>query len=131
MEQEKIIVVIQLTYQVVIIPKHKSEITKTRDAAYLPFNTSTDILLLKPPYKQVENIYKVANNPTDGTREFCDILVGSGGINSPVTQFDADVAAPKNLMNRLIKLCGNAIFQGCYMDYISFNSDRTRTRTKL
>ncbi|CAG8716311.1 2192_t:CDS:2 [Rhizophagus irregularis] len=117
MEQEKIIVVIQLTYQ-----KRIST-----------FNTYTDLLLLKPSYKQVENVYKVTSNPKvfiayrDKLRDFLSgnvpvqwgkecigyevtMEVGSCGINSPVTQFDADVAAPKNLMTRLIKLCGNAIF---------------------
>ncbi|GBC06865.1 hypothetical protein RclHR1_07100001 [Rhizophagus clarus] len=62
----------------------------------------------------------------DGSKEFCDILVGADGINSPVrkqklpelqisdhglTMVIANVAAPKNLLDRLSKLGGNAVFQ--------------------
>ncbi|CAB4409572.1 unnamed protein product [Rhizophagus irregularis] len=125
----------------------------------------TGSLLLRPPSKQVKDIYEVANLTTsfsiiityrnrlrdvllenvpvqwgkkcigyeetndgvwvlfeDGSKEFCDILVGADGVNSPVrkqklpelqifdygvTMIITDVAAPKNLLDRLIKLNGN------------------------
>ncbi|CAI2183552.1 16720_t:CDS:2 [Funneliformis geosporum] len=62
----------------------------------------------------------------DGSREYCDILVGADGINSPVRKqrlpelqiFDygltnvvANVAVPKHLMDRYIKLQGNSLLQ--------------------
>ncbi|GBB84715.1 hypothetical protein RclHR1_01130010 [Rhizophagus clarus] len=62
----------------------------------------------------------------DGSREFCDILVGADGINSPVrkqkipelqindfgiTQIVGDIVVPKNLLDRLIKIIGNSLFQ--------------------
>ncbi|RIA91946.1 hypothetical protein C1645_736713 [Glomus cerebriforme] len=62
----------------------------------------------------------------DGSKEFCDILVGADGIHSPVrkqkiselqifdygiTQINADVAVPKNLMSRLVGINGNGLFQ--------------------
>ncbi|CAG8625613.1 FAD/NAD(P)-binding domain-containing protein [Rhizophagus irregularis] len=62
----------------------------------------------------------------DGSKEFCDILVGADGINSPVrkqkipelqifdfgiTQINADVAVPKNLIDRFIRINGNSLFQ--------------------
>ncbi|PKK72593.1 FAD/NAD(P)-binding domain-containing protein [Rhizophagus irregularis] len=125
----------------------------------------TGSLLLRPPSKQVKDIYEIANLTTsfsiiityrnrlrdvllenvpvqwgkkcigyeetddgvwvlfeDGSKEFCDILVGADGVNSPVrkqklpelqifdygvTMIITDVAAPKNLLDRLIKLNGN------------------------
>ncbi|CAB4379170.1 unnamed protein product [Rhizophagus irregularis] len=63
----------------------------------------------------------------DGSKEFCDILVGADGINSPVrkqklpelqifdygiTMIVTDVAVPKNLIDRLTKLNGNGTFRG-------------------
>ncbi|PKC10525.1 FAD/NAD(P)-binding domain-containing protein [Rhizophagus irregularis] len=62
----------------------------------------------------------------DASKEFCDILVGADGINSPVrkrkipelqifdfgiTQINADVAIPKSLIVRLIKIIGNSLSQ--------------------
>ncbi|CAG8516972.1 13557_t:CDS:2 [Funneliformis caledonium] len=62
----------------------------------------------------------------DGSQEFCDILVGADGINSPVrkqrlpelqifdygvTHVNTNVAVPKNLMDRIIKLHGNSLLQ--------------------
>ncbi|CAG8632569.1 7625_t:CDS:2 [Funneliformis mosseae] len=62
----------------------------------------------------------------DGSQKFCDILVGADGINSPVRKqrlpelqiFDfgitnvvANVAVPKHLMDRFIKLQGNSLLQ--------------------
>ncbi|PKB99458.1 FAD/NAD(P)-binding domain-containing protein [Rhizophagus irregularis] len=74
----------------------------------------------------------------DGSKEFCDILVGADGINSPVRKqklpelqiFDygvtiivTDVTAPKNLIDRLIKLNGNDTFQGT----VGLNGEVTAT----
>ncbi|PKC02932.1 hypothetical protein RhiirA5_424530, partial [Rhizophagus irregularis] len=71
-----------------------------------------------------------------GSKEFCDILVGADGVNSPVrkqklpelqifdygvTMIITDVAAPKNLLDRLIKLNGNGTFQ----ETVGFNGDTT------
>ncbi|PKC02934.1 hypothetical protein RhiirA5_424532, partial [Rhizophagus irregularis] len=71
-----------------------------------------------------------------GSKEFCDILVGADGVNSPVrkqklpelqifdygiTMIIADVAAPKNLLDRLIKLNGNGTFQ----ETVGFYGDTT------
>ncbi|RGB42772.1 hypothetical protein C1646_750516 [Rhizophagus diaphanus] len=139
----------------------------------------TGSLLLRPPSKQVKDIYEVANLTTsfsiiityrnrlrdvllenvpvqwgkkcigyeetddgvwvlfeDGSKEFCDILVGADGVNSPVrkqklpelqifdygiTMIITDVAAPKNLLDRLIKLNGNGTFQ----ETVGFNGDST------
>ncbi|CAG8754228.1 11863_t:CDS:2, partial [Funneliformis mosseae] len=62
----------------------------------------------------------------DGSQEFCDILVGADGINSPVrkqrlpelqifdygvTHVNTNVAVPKYLMDRIIKLHGNSLLQ--------------------
>ncbi|CAI2169889.1 19033_t:CDS:2 [Funneliformis geosporum] len=62
----------------------------------------------------------------DGSQEFCDILVGADGINSPVRKqrlpelqiFDygitnvvANIAVPKHFMDRFIKLQGNCLLQ--------------------
>ncbi|CAG8514747.1 707_t:CDS:2 [Funneliformis caledonium] len=62
----------------------------------------------------------------DGSREFCDILVGADGINSPVrkqklpelqtfnygvTTVNANIPVPKRLMDRLIKVNGNSLIQ--------------------
>ncbi|CAG8454077.1 11722_t:CDS:2, partial [Funneliformis mosseae] len=62
----------------------------------------------------------------DGSQEFCDILVGADEINSPVrkqrlselqifdygvTHVNTNVAVPKNLMDRIIKLHGNSLLQ--------------------
>ncbi|GBC06870.1 hypothetical protein RclHR1_07100006 [Rhizophagus clarus] len=129
----------------------------------------TGSLLLRPPTKQVKDIYEVANTSVgfsvaityrdrlrevllenvpvqwgkkcigyeetedgiwvlfeDGSKEFCDILVGADGVNSPVrkqkipelkifdygiTMIITDVAAPKNLLDRYIKLNGIGTFQ--------------------
>ncbi|CAB5192792.1 uncharacterized protein OCT59_029808 [Rhizophagus irregularis] len=139
----------------------------------------TGSLLLKPPTKQVKDVYEVANTTNslstiityrdrlrdillenvpvqwgkkcigyeetddgvwvlfeDGSKEFCDILVGADGVNSPVrkqklpelqifdygiTMIIADVAAPKNLLDRLIKLNGNGTFQ----ETVGFYGDTT------
>ncbi|CAB5192794.1 unnamed protein product [Rhizophagus irregularis] len=115
----------------------------------------TGSLLLRPPSKQVKDIYEIANLTTsfsiiityqtddgvwvlfeDGSKEFCDILVGADGVNSPVrkqklpelqifdygvTMIITDVAAPKNLLDRLIKLNGNGTFQ----ETVGFNGDTT------
>ncbi|RIA92898.1 hypothetical protein C1645_736001 [Glomus cerebriforme] len=60
----------------------------------------------------------------DGTREFCNILVGAEGINSPVrkqklpelqifdyevTHVGADISIPKSLMDKLSKFHGNLL----------------------
>ncbi|CAB4379165.1 unnamed protein product [Rhizophagus irregularis] len=137
----------------------------------------TGSLLLRPPTKQVKDIYEVANSNfsiiiayrdrlrdvllenvpvqwgkkcigyeetddgvwvlfEDGSKEFCDILVGADGVNSPVrkqklpelqifdygiTMIITDVAVPKNLLDRLIKLNGNGTFQ----ETVGFNGDTT------
>ncbi|CAG8733715.1 12268_t:CDS:2, partial [Funneliformis mosseae] len=62
----------------------------------------------------------------DGSQEFCDILVGADGINSPVrkqkipelqifdygvTHVNTNIAVPKHLMDRFIKLHGNSLLQ--------------------
>ncbi|CAI2166036.1 16072_t:CDS:2 [Funneliformis geosporum] len=60
----------------------------------------------------------------DGSQEFCDILVGADGINSPVrkqkipelqifdygiTHINTNIAVPKYLMDKFIKLHGNSL----------------------
>ncbi|CAG8567223.1 7363_t:CDS:2, partial [Funneliformis caledonium] len=62
----------------------------------------------------------------DGSQEYCDILVGADGINSPVrkqrlpelqifdfglTHMVSNIAVPKHLMDRFIKLQGNSLLQ--------------------
>ncbi|GBC48533.2 hypothetical protein GLOIN_2v1776359 [Rhizophagus irregularis DAOM 181602=DAOM 197198] len=136
----------------------------------LSLTDHTGNLLLRPPDKQVKDVFEAANLSVgssiiityrdklrhvllenvpvqwgkkcisyeetddgvwilfeDGSKEFCDILVGADGINSPVRKqklpklqiFDygitiivTDVAAPKNLLDRLItKFNGKGVTQ--------------------
>ncbi|RIA80116.1 hypothetical protein C1645_882342 [Glomus cerebriforme] len=87
----------------------------------------TGNLLLKLLLKQFKDVYEIAENldhfisltvayrdrlrdvllDDDGSQEFCDILVGADGVNSPATFVNANVAVPKHLMERLIKVHGN------------------------
>ncbi|CAG8568632.1 9161_t:CDS:2 [Rhizophagus irregularis] len=128
-------------------------------------------LLLKPPTKQVKDVYEVANTTNslstiityrdrlrdillenvpvqwgkkcigyeetddgvwvlfeDGSKEFCDILVVRKQklpelqiFDYGITMIIADVAAPKNLLDRLIKLNGNGTFQ----ETVGFYGDTT------
>ncbi|PKY59507.1 hypothetical protein RhiirA4_482299, partial [Rhizophagus irregularis] len=47
----------------------------------------------------------------DGTQEFCNILVGADGINSPskITRVGADISIPKHLMDKANKIHGNVL----------------------
>ncbi|PKY56013.1 hypothetical protein RhiirA4_475963, partial [Rhizophagus irregularis] len=62
----------------------------------------------------------------DGSQEFCNILVGADGINSPIrkqklpelqivnygiTHVSADVSVPKHLMDKVNKIHGNVLIR--------------------
>ncbi|CAB4473857.1 unnamed protein product [Rhizophagus irregularis] len=151
----------------------------------LSLTDHTGNLLLRPPDKQVKDVFEAANLSVgssiiityrdklrhvllenvpvqwgkkcinyeetddgvwilfeDGSKEFCDILVGADGINSPVRKqklpelqiFDygitiivTDVAAPKNLLDRLItKFNGKGVTQS-----VGLNGETTVTIFRL
>ncbi|PKY33856.1 FAD/NAD(P)-binding domain-containing protein [Rhizophagus irregularis] len=112
----------------------------------------TGNLLLRPPTKQAKDVFEVANTSVGLSViiTYRDKLrhvllenvpvqwVGADGINSPVRKqklpelqiFDygvtiivTDVTAPKNLIDRLIKLNGNDTFQGT----VGLNGEVTAT----
>ncbi|GBB88712.1 hypothetical protein RclHR1_15290003 [Rhizophagus clarus] len=81
-------------------------------------------------------------NFEDGSQEFCDILVDASGVNSPVrkqkipelqindigaTYVNANVAVPKHLMDRLIKVSGNSLIQKT----LGLNGDSTLIALRL
>ncbi|CAB5359046.1 unnamed protein product [Rhizophagus irregularis] len=97
-------------------------------------------VLLAPPTKPLKDVYELAKIFRglssmityqgawvffeDGTQEFCNILVGADGINSPIlkqklpelqivnygiTHVGADISIPKHLMDKTNKIHGNVL----------------------
>ncbi|RGB42383.1 hypothetical protein C1646_751031 [Rhizophagus diaphanus] len=81
-------------------------------------------------------------NFEDGSREFCDILVGADGVHSPVrkqkvpeleifdygvTFINADVAVPKHIMDKLLKIHDNCLCQKT----LGLNGDTTFVALRL
>ncbi|CAG8490195.1 12672_t:CDS:2 [Rhizophagus irregularis] len=94
-------------------------------------------VLLAPPTKSFKDVYEIAKISRetqegvwvffeDGSQEFCSILVGADGINSPIrkqklpelqivnygiTHVSADVSVPKHLMDKVNKIHGNVLIR--------------------